>query len=639
MAASNPMLFPVYRFYLNSNPGLRFYTATPTIENLAGLTPEGPKFRVFLEQANGTVPVYHFALGNNHYYSLNQNDPAAAGWTNLGVVWYAFAPTSSAPENAAPLQHYQLTGSNPHIDFYTPDPNVEALGQYTPAGNIGYVYPMIISGGYYVGKSTFGPMIPEMFGPGKYQHGVIQRDQTGAYLAFVIEYSDPNPPVNNEQPETYIFYSDTPYYALTVSNLFLATSDGLPINLIPAPPMQYVPPQQEKGVQFFTTTTGTYALLTAQLYDYGGGTHDGSFNFYTAAGLLVYCMGLIPLPGETNPFINVLGTVQPGQFGLGLPSEIQFWQTQVAPPLSEILTQGQYTNGDLSYLDLSEAQFPNFNFSGTNFQCTKLTGANLAGANFTNCDLTTIFFDSKTTLTYAQNQPMIFNGATLPFELVGKKWQWFNLAGATIQNLRYWLAADAQPLQATGAKLSGLNQNNLRMLPLQKAVLDYAVLDGLDLDGTDFTNATLIDASLHGVDLSNAVLTGATMTGSQLGSLALRFALPSSAEGDLNASNLSALTPLFAQNGITLSQNVTIYKTAANWELNDAGNNHIYTISKVTPPGQSALITVYTALASNPSFTLGLNYEADLDAGNVNALIRGIPTRGDFALKQRHAFA
>jgi len=574
MASPNPMLYPVYRFYLNTNPALRFYTTTPGSGNVEGMTAEGPKFRAFMEQAPGTVPVYHFTLGGNHFYTLNQNDPAAAGWTNRGVAWYAFAPNSPAPQNAVALQHYVLTGSNPHVDFYTPDPNVESLGRYTAEGNIGYVFPVIISGGHYVGKTIFKPMSPEMFAPGEYQHGVIQRDASGAYLSFLITQTDPNPQVTPATPETYILYSDSPYFSWASSNIYLATSDGLPINLIPAIPLPPYVPQQEEGAQFFTTTTGAYCLLNTQ----GQGSSDGSFNLFSAAGLAVYSLNLLPIPGD-YPLANILGTLEPGHI-LGFPSQIQFWQTQVAPGLNTILQQGRYTNGDLSYLDLSNQQFPNFNFGGTNFQCTKLTGTNLSGVNFTGCDLTTIFFDSKTTLSRAQSQPMIFNGATLPFTLVEKDWRWFDLTGATIQNLPYWLAADTDALQATGARLSGLNKNNLRKLPLRNAVLDYAVLDRLDLDGTDLTGASLIDASLHGTNLSNAIMSGATMTGAQFGSLARLFTLPAGAESALDAGQVSAVAPYFTQNGITLSPSATLQTLAAGrvWALDDVGNNVTYTI-------------------------------------------------------------
>ena len=254
---------------------------------------------------------------------------------------------------------------------------------------------------------------------------------------------------------------------------------------------------------------------------------------------------------------------------------------------------------NFSNCSLKKASLRNAICVHTAFDKANLTGAHLDGAtissgDFSNCDLTSVTSDD-TMVVSAESEPVHFYGAKLNFALIGHNWQWMDLRNATIYQLPGPLSSSTTQLQATGAKLSGLNQNSLKGVTLEHAVLDYSLLDGLDLSGADLTGASLIDASLHGATLTNTKLPGANLSGSQLGSLGHLFTLPSSAEAALNGGQVSVLAPYFEQNGITLSSNVTIETLAANrvWQLTDTGNHVAYTIRLETQSGNTQVLTVY----------------------------------------------
>jgi uncharacterized protein YjbI with pentapeptide repeats len=268
-----------------------------------------------------------------------------------------------------------------------------------------------------------------------------------------------------------------------------------------------------------------------------------------------------------------------------------------------VLDQVNFNGATLSGANFSAASLAGTNFtgatlSGGNFSAaslagTNFTGATLSGANFTGCDLTTIIYDATTIVAATQAARGSFNSARLPFTLINRLWQFLDLTNSTVSGVPSPLSSSASVLQATGARLVGMNQKNFKGVTLENAVLNYADLDGLELSSADLTNASLINASLHGTNLSGATLVSANMTGAQLGSLGYLFTLPLSMELSLNAGQVSPLIPYFTQIGLTLSSNTTLKTIAANrvWELNDIGNNIVYSIRLEAPGAQ--VLTVY----------------------------------------------
>lgn len=249
--------------------------------------------------------------------------------------------------------------------------------------------------------------------------------------------------------------------------------------------------------------------------------------------------------------------------------------------------------------DFTEATLTTPEIAAASLNRTILSNATLDGGDFSNCDLRTVISDGVTTVS-AQSQPLVFNGAKLNFPLIKYNWRWMDVRNATIEQLPQVLSSVSNPLNATGAKLSGLNQNNLRMVTLEHAVFDYSLLDNMDLSDSDLTGASLIQTSLHGATLTNVKLPDANLTGAQLGALGHLFTLSTSFETDLNAGpNVdAALRGQFTQNGITLSSTATLETKAAGrvWELNDVGNKVVYTIRLETQSSGQVLI-VYAPAA------------------------------------------
>ena len=253
----------------------------------------------------------------------------------------------------------------------------------------------------------------------------------------------------------------------------------------------------------------------------------------------------------------------------------------------------------------------------------------LNGGDFSDCDFQTLYYFG-TKLVSTQSQPISFNRSRLNYYMIKNNWQWMSLLGATIDQLPQVLSSASNPLNATGAKLSGLNQNNLRGTTLEHAVFDYALLDKMDLSGANLNNASLIQASLHGATLTDVKLQDANLSGAQLGSLGQLFTLPTSFETDLNAGpNVdAALRAQFSQHSITLSSTASLETLAAGrvWELNDVGNHVVYTIRLETQ-----ILTVY---APAPAASLVNAYmpNAVLTGANLyNVLANGIQFYGSKA--------
>jgi uncharacterized protein YjbI with pentapeptide repeats len=253
-----------------------------------------------------------------------------------------------------------------------------------------------------------------------------------------------------------------------------------------------------------------------------------------------------------------------------------------------ILDEAEFKNATLTSADMPGASMKN----------TAFVNSTINGGDFSNCDLTSVDAGSSKVVS-TQSQPVLFNGAKLNFSLVGHNWEWMDLRNATVYGLPEPLSSSTTRLKATGAKLSGLNQDSLKGMKLEHAVLDYSLLDGLDLSGAHLTGASFIQASMHGTNLTGAILKGARMTGAQLGSLSQLFTLETSFEHDLNAGPVdAALRGQFSQHGITLSESATLTILASSrvWQLNDVGNK-IY-IRLETKSDNTQVLTVYAQTAS-----------------------------------------
>ena len=269
------------------------------------------------------------------------------------------------------------------------------------------------------------------------------------------------------------------------------------------------------------------------------------------------------------------------------------------------LTGVNFTGCVLSQMNLSGINFSGANFSSVPLAGTNFTGATLSSTNFSNCDLTTIIYDATTIVSATQTARGSFNNAKLPFTLINRVWQFLDLTNSTVSGLPSPLSSSANVLQATGAMISGMNQKNFTGVILENAVLNYADLDGLDMSSADLTNASLVQASLHGTNLSGATLVNANMSGAQFGSLGYLFTLPLSMASALNAGTVSALTSSFTQIGISLSSSAKLETIVYNptlgyevWELNDVGNNIIYTI-RLNGPNAQEYTVYWPAAAAN----------------------------------------
>ena len=295
------------------------------------------------------------------------------------------------------------------------------------------------------------------------------------------------------------------------------------------------------------------------------------------------------------------------------------------------LTNLKATGAILDEADFTEATLTTAEISGASLNKTVLSNATLAGGDFSNCDLRTVISGGATAVS-AQSQPIVFNSAKLNFPLIKYNWQWMSLLNATIDQLPPVLSSASSPLNATGAKLSGLNRNNLRGVTLEHAVFDYALLDNMDLSGADLSSASLIQASLHGATLTDVKLPNANLSGVQLGTLSHLFTLSTSFETDLNAGpNVdAALSGQFKQNNITLSSTASLETLAAGrvWQVNDVGNNIVYTIRLESG---AQVLTVYAPTAAASLVNAYLPNAVLTGANLYNVLANGIQFYGSKA--------
>ena len=258
----------------------------------------------------------------------------------------------------------------------------------------------------------------------------------------------------------------------------------------------------------------------------------------------------------------------------------------------------KFQHAVLAGVNLTGANLSSANFSDANLSGAIFTRSTIVGADFTRCNLMGAITDNDTFFAPTQSASFNLSSATLPFYLIGNHWQYLKLWNATVVGIPSSLSSSDNPLQATGAQLSGMNKNDFTNLDLKYAVLDYADVDGLELTGADLSNASLVQSSLHGANLGGATLLNTKMNGAQLGALGYLFTVPLSIAPKLDAGDVSALTDDFSNVGITLSSSakLTTIVTDQLWELDDVGNDITYTIRLDGP--NAANFTVYKPAAA-----------------------------------------
>ncbi|CCD94899.1 hypothetical protein BRAO375_3780014 [Bradyrhizobium sp. ORS 375] len=273
-------------------------------------------------------------------------------------------------------------------------------------------------------------------------------------------------------------------------------------------------------------------------------------------------------------------------------------------------------------LDLTGADFTGASLRGTDFR-----GATLAAVDFTACDLTVATFDRPPKFSHDQTAPMVFTGATVRFDVIGRDWRWFDLTQAEIVELPQTLSIASAPLQATGAKLTGL-KNDLSGATLESAVFDDAVLDGLNLHGAHLDGASFVQARLHGTKFTSTVMKGVKLAGAQLGSQGLLFTL---ADGSadynqlidgLNNNKVAAVAQVLIRNGVQVGsvtvETVSATKPPSFWTVTD-GQKTVYTVRLLNPAGQNAL-SVFNNSATHAELGDAYMPGADLTSANLYAV-------------------
>ena len=258
------------------------------------------------------------------------------------------------------------------------------------------------------------------------------------------------------------------------------------------------------------------------------------------------------------------------------------------------LTNTKLSGAILDEANLTDARLTNADFTGASLNKTDLTNTEIQVGEFSKCDLRTPILNN-TKFVHTREQRLSFNSAKLNFSLINYNWEWIDLRNATIEGMPQPLSSAERPLKASGAKLSGLNGNNLRSVTLKHAVLDNSILDHLDLSDAHLSGGSLIEARLQGATLTNVKLDGANLTGAQFGALDHLFALPTGYETHLNSGAIdAALRDQFAQQGVTLSANATLNTVEPKrvWALNDAANQIVYTIRLKTESGGGPQILI-----------------------------------------------
>ena len=152
------------------------------------------------------------------------------------------------------------------------------------------------------------------------------------------------------------------------------------------------------------------------------------------------------------------------------PSSSSFTTLNQADLTAAHLTGAHFDDTVLNQAILDEAEFnevklTNVQMLGASLKKTKLSNVTIEGGQFNDCDLRTVR-SKDVKIVSTKSQPIIFRGAKLNASLLNHNWQWMLLQDATIAPQGQPLSTASNPLQATGAKLSGLNKNSLTGLTL-----------------------------------------------------------------------------------------------------------------------------------------------------------------------------
>jgi uncharacterized protein YjbI with pentapeptide repeats len=168
---------------------------------------------------------------------------------------------------------------------------------------------------------------------------------------------------------------------------------------------------------------------------------------------------------------------------------------RVAALRTQIATQNQCVDCDLSFLD-----FRSMNLAGVNFQRANLTGANFNGADLQNADL------SHTQLKQAQFKSANLQNANLTATIgAGAVFAQANLQDANLQQAKFPHAN----FERANLQGSDLDRSDLEATNFYQADLHHAHLNQTSLFRADFRQARMTRTQLNGANLQCASLGGA----------------------------------------------------------------------------------------------------------------------------------
>ena len=127
----------VYRSYSDGS-GDHLYSLDANEGPNAGYRAEGTAFRTYRNQVDGTVPLYRFSLGSDHFYTTSENGEGCACIAEGHVGYVA---TSGNVCGAAAIHRLYSGGAGDH--FYTTSADESDFAQ-----TVGYVYEFIAGYGW-----------------------------------------------------------------------------------------------------------------------------------------------------------------------------------------------------------------------------------------------------------------------------------------------------------------------------------------------------------------------------------------------------------------------------------------------------------------------------------------------------------
>ena len=227
------------------------------------------------------------------------------------------------------------------------------------------------------------------------------------------------------------------------------------------------------------------------------------------------------------------------------------------------------TEGVLDTSTLTRADFTGATLTGVS-----LRQARMDGTIFDGTDLSTARFSSPPRFSSDPSSLTSFRGATLNLSTIGKQWSYLDLTGTTLIGLSS--AVDLTYLQAQGAILTGRD--------LSHFILAQANLSGATLTGAHFSHAKMESAQLYGVQNSSQRFMITTTSADYPPLLAA-----------LTVDDVTAMTPIFARHGVTLTPGKTTASTDAPkrwWTVIDSAAPATYVITAVSAPSQPSGLAV-----------------------------------------------